>query len=93
MFVFFVILILFCFQPIIKCGYRTARYQLAYTIWQIFISPFGRVRFRDFFFADVITSVPPSITDISTALYFFGTSTFWKHEKIDKKALFLIIGS
>jgi len=48
---------LFCLQPLLRCGYRTARWQLLITLKEIFISPFGRVRFRDFFFADVITSL------------------------------------
>lgn len=47
----------YCLQPCIRCGYRVARYELMITIKEIFISPFGRVRFRDFFFADVITSM------------------------------------
>lgn len=93
MFVLFMVIIIFCFQPLFKCGYRTARYQLAYTIWQIMISPFGLVRFRDFFFADVITSVPSSLTDISVALYFYLSAHFWRHERIDMTALFIVVCS
>lgn len=33
MFILFAIIIVYCCQPVIKCGYRTARYQLLYTIW------------------------------------------------------------
>jgi hypothetical protein len=45
-----------CFNPF-NCFHRVARKELAYTIWQILIAPFGKVRFRDFFFADVLTSI------------------------------------
>ena len=50
-------MILYCLQPFFQCGYRTARLELGHTLLQIFISPFGTVRFKDFFFADVITSM------------------------------------
>ena len=40
------------------------------TIWNIAISPFGKVRFRDFFFADVITRIGQTLVDISGTFYF-----------------------
>ena len=37
--------------------YLRGRIQLAKTLWNIVISPFGKVRFRHFFLADIITSM------------------------------------
>lgn len=53
-----------CLQPFNKCFHRNARYELLYTLWQIFKAPFGYVRFRDFFLADVITSMHTPLVDI-----------------------------
>lgn len=62
--------IIYCIQPCFGCGYRTARYQLLVTMKEILISPFGRVRFRDFFFADVITSMGEPLKDIGHAAFY-----------------------
>jgi hypothetical protein len=40
------------------------------TLKEILISPFGRVRFRDFFFADVITSIGTSCGDIGISIFY-----------------------
>lgn len=45
-----------CLMPV-HCFYLKGRVQLAKTLWHIIISPFGKVRFRHFFLADVITSM------------------------------------
>ena len=45
-----------CFMPF-NCFQKKGRKQLARTLGHIFISPFGKVRFRHFFLADVITSL------------------------------------
>ena len=37
--------------------YRTIRKQILYTLANIVVSPFGLVRFRHFFLADVLTSI------------------------------------
>mmetsp|Transcript_13148 Transcript_13148/g.22246 ORF Transcript_13148/g.22246 Transcript_13148/m.22246 type:complete len:273 (-) Transcript_13148:259-1077(-) len=74
------IILLYCFQPFLRCGYRSARYQLGITLYNIAISPFGRVRFRDFFFADIITSMGQTLKDLGTSGYFFLTKDF----RIDK---------
>ena len=65
-----IVFLLYCLNPIIRCGYRTARKQLLITIKEIFISPFGRVRFRDFFFADVITSMGEPLKDMASTVYY-----------------------
>ena len=33
MFVLFIFMFIYCFQPLLKCGYRTGRYQLGYSLW------------------------------------------------------------
>ena len=94
MFFLFVFLVAYCFQPLIKCGYRTARFQVGYSLFQTFIAPFGSVRFRDFFLADVITSVPPALTDLSVACYFYMSYRTWDmtiEKTIDRESLFLIV--
>lgn len=67
MFIFFFI---YCFQPCLSIGYRTARYELGVTIFEIFKAPFGKVRFRDFFFADVITSLSVTLKDIYQSMFY-----------------------
>lgn len=80
MFLFFLV---YCFQCCFKCGYRIARFQLLITIYEILISPFGRVRFRDFFFADVITSIGTSMGDIGICIFYI-THDNYKHYDDDK---------
>ena len=45
------------------------------------IAPFGSVRFRDFFFADVVTSIGSSLTDLGFLIVYF-TRDEWKSESI-----------
>jgi hypothetical protein len=52
-----------------KCCYRRARYQLGIVLWNILIAPFGSVRFRDFFMADIITSMGTPLSDIGLAIW------------------------
>lgn len=67
-----VLMVAYCLQPCLPCGYRRARYQLLITLKEIFLSPFGRVRFRDFFFADVITSMAEPLKDIGNSIFFIS---------------------
>ena len=62
--------LLYCLQPCFGCGYRRARFQVVVSIWEILISPFGRVRFRDFFMADVITSMAEPLKDIANSVFY-----------------------
>ena len=48
--------IMICFMPC-HYFYLRGRMQLAKTLWHIICSPFGKVRFRHFFLADIITSM------------------------------------
>lgn len=58
---YFSIVLLVCFVALcllpVHCFYLKGRVQLAKTLWNIIISPFGKVRFRHFFLADIITSM------------------------------------
>lgn len=53
-----------CFQPCVPVFYRTARMEVVKCLIQIVIAPCGTVRFRDFFLADVITSMATPLADI-----------------------------
>lgn len=65
-----IFMLIYCIQPCIKCGYRTTRWELLHSLGHIAIAPFGRVRFRDFFFGDVITSIVKPLEDLSYVIYY-----------------------
>lgn len=81
----FIGMLFYCVQPCFRCGYRTARYQLLITFIEIFKSPFGRVRFRDFFFADVLTSVGTTMSDFGISIYYIASRSFKPIDKLTKK--------
>lgn len=66
-----IIILILCTQPFFNCFQKKARGELLWTIFNIFISPFGSVRFRDFFFADVITSITHPLVDIGFTFAYF----------------------
>jgi hypothetical protein len=49
-----------CLNPL-RIFYASTRLQILYTLGQIVVAPFGLVRFRHFFLADVITSITTPI--------------------------------
>lgn len=53
--------------------YRTTRFEIIRVLGQIIIAPFGLVKFKNFFLADVITSAKLMLSD-STAMVCFYTS-------------------
>jgi hypothetical protein len=53
------------------CLFQRGRYSLAWTLWNILISPFGLVRFRDFFIADILTSLVQPLKDLGYIGCFF----------------------
>lgn len=59
-----------CFAPF-HCFYMRARKEVLIVLYNIVISPFGLVRFKHFFLADVITSFVNPLKDIALLLYFF----------------------
>lgn len=79
--------ILFCVNPF-KLFYRSTRKQILITLGHIVVSPFGLVRFRHFFLADVLTSI---ITPLQQTMiiycYFAGPEHNWKTStKVNFKA-------
>lgn len=64
-----------CLQPF-NCFYRHARYELAVTLLDIFKAPFVYVKFRDFFMADILTSIKGSLIDIGYMAYYFGNGNY-----------------
>ena len=79
--------ILYCINPF-KLFYRSTRKQILFTLGHIVISPFGLVRFRHFFLADVLTSI---ITPLQQTMiiycYFAGPEHNWKSStKVNFKA-------
>jgi hypothetical protein len=62
-----------CVLPL-HCFYSRARLEIAKTLGHIVISPFGEVRFRHFFLADVITSMVKPLQDIGYITCFFNSS-------------------
>lgn len=84
-------LILICIIPL-NCFYKGARWALLETIIQIFKAPFGKVRFRDFFFADIITSLGQSLVDIGMIIAYFNTANFYERDpNIKKEGNFLSV--
>ena len=80
-----IIFLVMCFQPS-KWFQPAARYELLYTISQIVIAPFGHVRFKDFFLADVITSMGSPIVDMGISAAYFGSGKFGNRDSdVSKK--------
>ena len=48
-----------------------------YSLYNIAIAPFGLVRFRDFFLADVLTSMGHPLADFGVTMTYFGGS-YWE---------------
>ena len=70
-----------CLLPFHVC-YLQARIQIAKTLYNILISPFGLVRFRHFFLADVITSMTSSLENTATITCYFATGDFETGTKV-----------
>jgi hypothetical protein len=57
---------------------RTARFEIFKTLYQCLIAPFGTVRFRDFFLADIVTSMGTPLADIGVIIMYFSQGK-WLH--------------
>lgn len=69
---------LICFCPL-HCFYLRTRKQIGKTLWHILISPFGLVRFRHFFLADVLTSMITPLQMLGVIYCFYlGPDQDWK---------------
>lgn len=56
--------------------YRVARFEIIKVLGHIIISPFGLVKFRDFFLADVITSARLMLSDSTSMVCFYTSKEF-----------------
>ena len=74
---------IFVFVYLCQCyknwGYGVARFQVLTTIWQILkvtltFSVSGRVDFRDFFFADIITSLVKTLQDAGSVMCYLTSN-------------------
>jgi hypothetical protein len=74
-----VIFVSFCFAPF-HCFYKRARKELLIVLWHIFISPFGLVKFKHFFLADILTSFVQPLKDLGTITCFFATTRWFESE-------------
>jgi hypothetical protein len=57
------------------------RKELLKTFYHILISPFGKVEFRHFFIADVLTSMSKTFTDIFRSICYLSTDAWLQHQK------------
>ena len=85
-----VLMILIMVNPF-SYGYKKFRHELLLALYYTVVAPFGLVRFKDFFFGDILTSmVKPFIDIIFIANYFNfeqnqisgGTSPAWRNMDI-----------
>ncbi len=76
--------ILFCFMPF-HVFYLRARKELLIVLWNILISPFGIVRFKHFFLADIITSFVNPLKDLGNISCFFFRGFWIDSDFPDKK--------
>jgi hypothetical protein len=57
--------------------YSKARFTFIKNIAEVLISPFGPVRFREYFLGELMVSTTSIMKDLGTALWIFGTGK-WK---------------
>jgi len=59
-----------------KKFYSSFRLELLFTAFQTLIAPFGTVRFKDFFFGDVLTSLVKPLVDVAFISCFFSSDSW-----------------
>jgi len=69
------VFLLFTFLPL-NIWWRATRVGFLHTIFNIIISPFGRLQFRDFFVADYLTSCTKPLADMGYLACWLGTFSF-----------------
>ena len=67
----------------VHCFYFRGRVQLAKTLWHILISPFGKVRFRHFFLADIITSMTGPLQHLFIIACYYKEGSYETGETIN----------
>ena len=81
----FVIFLSLCCAPF-HCFYKRARKELLVVLWHIVISPFGLVKFKHFFLADILTSFVVPLKDVGNMVCFFASSVWLDSMSPDTKA-------
>jgi hypothetical protein len=56
--------------------FQTDLIQIRATFWNILIAPFGKVQFRHFFIADILTSMGQVLKDMGYIVFFFGSGAW-----------------
>ena len=82
-FILFIFILLSFINPF-KCCYRSIRFSIWKTLGHAAIAPFGLVRFRHFFLADVLTSLVKPLTDIRYCFCYFIGTLAWLHDDINQ---------
>jgi len=77
--ILFLIMFVMIVQPL-DVFYKQTRYGFLYSLGNIIISPFGRLYFRDFFLADILTSIPSVLADLVFTICFFASQQFLAKE-------------
>lgn len=73
-----------CFAPF-HCFYKRARKELLVVLWHIVISPFGLVKFKHFFLADILTSFVVPLKDVGNMVCFFASKLWLDSTPSDPK--------
>jgi hypothetical protein len=79
-----VLLTLICVAPM-KIFHKIARFELFKALYNIIISPFGLVKFRHFFLADILISFVYTLKDINLAIVFFATGAWQSSDDVINK--------
>jgi len=79
------IFVIMCFLPI-HINYLKSRIELGRTLLHIIASPFGKVKFKHFFLADILTSMTYTLKDMGSIVCFFVTGA-WLNLKESAKDL------
>jgi len=74
-----------CCAPF-HCFYKRARKELLVVLWNIVISPFGLVKFKHFFLADILTSFVIPLKDVGNTVCFYASTLWLTSEMPDTKA-------
>lgn len=69
------IFIILCLLPL-HVFYLRTRQELMRVLFNIFLSPFGIVKFKHFFLADILTSMVYPLKDIGSMVCFFASGAW-----------------
>ena len=78
-FFLFLLMIVILINPFMCC-YRSIRFEIIRTLFHILIAPFGMVKFRHFFLADILTSLVKPIVDIRYCFCYFVATRSWLND-------------